>query len=124
MKNTFVRLTFLGFLSIILFNACVNLEKDELFVILVNNASYQCENNDRVDVKYYSISDKSLNFIKIILPDGKEHTLAQSVSASGARYTDERDLVWWVKGSAAKMDIRDENGDWKIKYSRCIVFTE
>lgn len=124
MNNIFLGTATLFYFFTILVIGCCFFKKNELSVLLISSAIYQCENNDRIDVKYYSLSDKSLNFIKVALPDGKVHTLAQSVSASGARYTNEKGLVWWVKGDAATMDLRDGNGDWKIKHTRCRISAE
>ncbi|MEN6622072.1 MAG: MliC family protein, partial [Smithella sp.] len=88
------------------------------------SAAYRCENGDRVLAKYFSLSDNSLNFVKIILPDGKEHTLPQGLSASGARYTDDRELVWWIKGDSARLEVRDNEGNWQPKYNDCNVLPD
>jgi len=81
--------------------------------------TYQAENGDRITAKYYSLSDKSLDFVKVTLPGGKEYTLPCVLSASGARYTDDRELVWWTKGDTAQAEKRDESGEWKTLYSEC-----
>lgn len=82
---------------------------------------YQCENGDRIVAKYYSLSDGSLNFVKLIFSDGKKQTLPQALSASGARYTDDRELVWWIKGDSARVESRDGEGIWQPKYNDCKV---
>ena len=46
--------------------------------------------------RYGSLADGSLHFVKVEMPDGCVRTLPQAMSASGARYTDDRDLVWWT----------------------------
>jgi membrane-bound inhibitor of C-type lysozyme len=83
---------------------------------------YECENGDRITARYYSLSDGSLNFVKVLLPDSQEFTLPQVLSASGARYTDERMLTWWIKGDSARVEMRDQNGEWQAEYQSCQVF--
>jgi len=82
---------------------------------------YKCDNGDGITARYYSLSDGSLNFIKLILFDGKEQTLPQVISASGARYTDDRELIWWIKGDSARVEMRDSEGNWQSKYQECKV---
>ena len=81
--------------------------------------AYQCANDQKVQVSYYALSDDSLNFIKLALPDGKDYTLPQVVSASGARYTDEHEAVWWNKGSEGFVEVRGEQGEWQSAYTDC-----
>jgi len=81
---------------------------------------YGC-GTERVTARYYSLSDESLRFVKILLPDGREYTLPQVVSASGARYTDDMELLWWVKGDSAYAEMRDARGEWKVLYRECRV---
>ncbi len=85
---------------------------------------YACENGDRVLATYYQLSDGSLSFVKVRMPDGKEYTLPQVLSASGARYTDERELVWWIKGDSAFAKVRGDGSEWISKYRDCRVTNE
>ncbi|HOI73472.1 MAG TPA: MliC family protein [Syntrophales bacterium] len=85
---------------------------------------YACENGDRVLATYYQLSDGSLSFVKVRMPDGKVYTLPQALSASGSRYTDDRELVWWTKGDLAFAEVRDDNGEWTQKYRDCRVTSE
>ncbi len=80
---------------------------------------YQCENGLQIVARYYSLSDGSLNFAKVKLPDGKEFTLPNVLSASGARYTNEVEKVWWTKGDSAFLQARDRNGEWRTEYDNC-----
>lgn len=66
---------------------------------------------------YYQLSDQSLQFIKLSIPGMNEYTLPRSVSASGARYTQEMDIVWWEKGDSAFVQLRNINGDWETAYT-------
>ena len=83
---------------------------------------YRCENGDRIVARYYSLSDGSLHFVKVLLPDGREYTLPQVLSASGARYTDDRMVTWWIKGDSVRVEMRDPNGEWQPQYKSCHVF--
>lgn len=67
-----------------------------------------------VRADYYSLSDGSLSFVKVSLGDGTVLTLPNSVSASGARYTDDREYVWWEKGDVAVLEKRDESGEFRV----------
>jgi membrane-bound inhibitor of C-type lysozyme len=61
--------------------------------------------------------------VKVALPDGAVLTLPNGVSASGARYTDEREYVWWEKGGTAVLEKRDESGEFRAigEYSQTDV---
>jgi len=80
---------------------------------------YLCDNGDRIVVRYYTLSDESLRFVKVLFPDGTEYTLPQVLSASGARYTDDIELLWWVKGDDAYVEKRNGAGEWKQLYTEC-----
>ena len=82
---------------------------------------YACANGDRLVARYFSLSDDSLRFVKILFPDGREYTLPQVISGSGARYTDDGELLWWIKGDEARAEVRDENGEWKELCGECRV---
>lgn len=74
--------------------------------------AYRCDNGDRVVARYYGLADGSLHFVRLSFPGG-EYTLPQLLSASGARYSDEARLVWWVKGDEVRVESRDEEGEWR-----------
>lgn len=82
--------------------------------------TYHCENGTQIVARYYSLSDKSLDFVKVLLPDGKEYTLPQVLSGSGVRYSDDRELVWWTKGASAFAEMRDQNGEWQVRDNNCV----
>ncbi len=79
---------------------------------------------ERITARYYSLSDDSLSFVKVTMPDGKIYTLPNVVSASGARYSDDRELVWWTKGDTAFAEKRGEDGQWKTVYTDCRVIAK
>lgn len=103
---------------------CVGMMSCGLTVAGGGPVIYRCENGDLITAKYFWLSDHSLDFVKVTMPDGHEHTLPHVVSASGSRYTDDHQLVWWAKGDAALVEIRDENGKWQIKYQHCKEISE
>jgi membrane-bound inhibitor of C-type lysozyme len=78
--------------------------------------NYESDHGDRIIARYFTLSDHSLDFVKVTLPGSKEYTLPQVLSASGVRYTDDRELVWWTKGNTAFAEVRDKNGQWIRKY--------
>lgn len=75
-------------------------------------------------VRYGQLADGSLNFVRITMPDGKPYTLPQVLSASGVRYTDERELVWWLHQDKARIDQRDANGEWKTIFQDLVELTK
>jgi membrane-bound inhibitor of C-type lysozyme len=81
--------------------------------------AYRCGNGEQIEARYYALSDNSLDFVKVRIPDGKVYTLPRVLSASGARYTDDMELVWWTKGDSAFAEMRDANGDWQTRYDNC-----
>lgn len=78
---------------------------------------YRSDNGDHFVARYGSLSDGSLHFVKVEMPNGQEYTLPQVVSASGVRYTDERELVWWTHQGTVRVDVRDADGNWETRYS-------
>jgi membrane-bound inhibitor of C-type lysozyme len=78
---------------------------------------YQSDTGERFVARYGTLSDGSLYFVKVKMPDGKEYTLPQVVSGSGVRYTDEREIVWWSHHGTVRVDVRDAEGKWNTRYS-------
>ena len=111
-------LALLGLGTLTLLSGC-DLGAGKLGVTGGDPVTYLCEQNQKVQVRYFSLSDESLNFIKLSLPDGKDYTLPQAVSASGARYTDEHEAVWWNKGDEGFVELRDQDGEWQTAYNDC-----
>ena len=85
---------------------------------------YRCGNGEKIVARYYSLSDDSLHFVKVTMPGGKVYTLPNVLSASGARYTNEIELVWWTKGRTAFVQERDKNGDWQVTIDNCKEMNE
>jgi len=103
--------------------ACTGLARNgregSLRALVTSSGTYLCAGGERIQVTYYRLSDNSLDFVKVIFPGGKERTLPNAVSASGARYTDERELVWWTKGDTAFVQTRGPDGKWHISSKDC-----
>lgn len=112
------KLSLLGLGALLLLGGC-EAGAGKLTVTGGDPISYLCEQNKKVQVRYFSLSDDSLNFIKLALPDGKDYTLPQAVSASGTRYTDDHEVVWWNKGKEGFVEMRDEAGEWQSLYNDC-----
>ncbi len=98
---------------------CAGIQPETMTVVGGKQVTYRCEGGVRIVARYFSLSDESLHFVKVWMPSGKEYTLPQAVSASGARYTDERELVWWNKGDTAFVKMRDRQGRWQVIYRTC-----
>ena len=77
---------------------------------------YESGTGERFAARYGSLSDGSLHFVKIKMPDGHEYTLPQVISGSGARYTDEKEIVWWEHHGTVRVDVRTSDGKWVTKY--------
>ena len=91
---------------------------NELTVLGGEQLTYQCEDKTRVIVKYYSLSDSSLGFVKLGLKNELEITLARTFSASGERYSNEA-VEWSVKGSRAFVQIRNQDKKWEFMHRDC-----
>ena len=87
-----------------------------LTVVLGPPEYYRSRSGERYVARYGRLSDGSLDFVKVTMPDGREVTLPQAVSASGARYTDDRELVWWEHQGAIRVDVRGADGAWVIGF--------
>ncbi len=104
-------------LILLLWGCAAGPQKTVLTVELGPPVYYRGDNGDLFVARYGSLSDRSLYFVKVIMPDRQEYTLPQIVSASGVRYTDEREIVWWTHKGTVRVDVRDEQGEWMTKYS-------
>lgn len=100
---------------------CTSGQKEQLEVTGGEPVIYQCETGEQIVARFYSLSDSSLDFVKLSLPDNKKYTLPRVISASGVRYTDDRDIVFWMKGETAFVQKRDQNGEWQMLYDNCRI---
>jgi membrane-bound inhibitor of C-type lysozyme len=103
---------------------CQATEQAGLTVLGGDPVIYTADDGSQITARYYTLSDSSLHFVKVLLPDGQAYTLPQSVSGSGARYTDDMMLTWWIKGDSASVEMRDDDGQWQTIYAHCHVENE
>ncbi|SIQ59740.1 Membrane-bound inhibitor of C-type lysozyme [Aeromonas sp. RU39B] len=92
---------------------------DSLSVKGGDPVQYQCEGGETITVRYFSLTDDSLNFIKLTLPENQQVTLPQVVSGSGARYSDGHDWSWWSKGQGGFVEQPDDSGEWQTAFGAC-----
>jgi len=119
MKKNFAVLLTIALVCVLSLYAFAGAAEQPLSVTGGEPVVYDCNNGDEVVARYYMLSDESLRFVKLLLPDGTEYTLPQVLSGSGARYTDDIELLWWIKGDDAYVEKRDETGEWRPLYSEC-----
>ena len=108
---------FIAILALSMSSCVTNSQEKIPTVNLGPTVYYKSETGEQFVAKYGSLSDGSLNFVKLKMPDGQEYTLPQAISGSGARYTDDRSIVWWEHHRTVRVDVRDSEGKWKTKYS-------
>ena len=94
----------------------ISSSKTSLTVNLGPPVHYTSETGKQFVARYGSLSDNSLHFVKLTMPDGQEYTLPQVVSGSGVRYTDDREIVWWTHQNTVRVDVRDDDGKWVTRY--------
>ena len=114
-KSTFFMIGVALFLCV-----CVTVSakaKEALTVEIGPVIHYESKDGKKFTARYGSLSDGSLHFVKITMPDGNKYTLPQVISGSGVRYTDEREVVWWTHQGTVRVDARDSEGKWVTKYS-------
>jgi len=113
-----IRRMFLIILAVSLCSCATNSQEKVPTVDIGPPVYYKSETGEHFEARYGSLSDGSLNFVKVKMPDGRKYTLHQAISGSGARYTDDREIVWWEHQGTVRVDVRDAEGNWKTKYSR------
>ena len=108
---------FLSLIAGFLCSCATSPAKGSLTVNLGPPVHYRSESGQQFVARYGSLSDGSLHFVKLTMPDGQEYTLPQVISGSGVRYTDEREIVWWTHQGTVRVDVRDAEGKWTTRYS-------
>ncbi|QTQ13404.1 MliC family protein [Treponema parvum] len=87
-------------------------ESSDLSVIVTGSEEYVSASGKKLSVKFYSLSDQSLDFIKVQDAEGNKFTCAHVISASGARYSNEISHEFWFKGDSLSVFVSDGNGSW------------
>lgn len=90
-----------------------------LSVVQGETIRYRCGGGQMIEASYGSLSDQSLSFVRLRLPDGRRLTLPQVASGSGARYSADQAFTWWTKGNGGFLQERDDNGEWRITLDAC-----
>ncbi|MBL6798692.1 MAG: MliC family protein [Synechococcus sp. BS307-5m-G39] len=90
-----------------------------LSVVQGETIRYRCGGGQIIEARYGSLSDQSLAFVRLRLPDGRRLTLPQVASASGARYSADQAVTWWSKGNSGFLQERGDNGEWRITLDAC-----
>ena len=91
----------------------------EAELIRSSSVRYHCRGGERVEATYFRLRDRSLTFVRLKLPDGRLLTLPQLASASGARFSADRDVTWWIKGQTGFLQQRDSRGEWQVSLRSC-----
>lgn len=115
MSSTLVR-TASTFIITLTLAACSTV--NNLNVIHISDVTYQCEQNPNFFVRYFSLSDKSLSFVKLQLDNNHQITLPQQPSASGGSYTN-GSIKWITKGTSGMLEVIDQNQTWQTMLADC-----
>ena len=91
---------------------------NNLNVIHISDVTYQCEQNPNLFVRYFSLSDKSLSFVKIQLDNNSKVTLPQQPSASGVSYSN-GSIKWVTKGTSGMLEVMDQDQTWQTMLADC-----
>lgn len=103
--------------ALLILAACATTPREaELGVRLGPPVHYRSPAGETFVARYGALSDGSLSFVRLTLPDGRRYTLPQALSASGARYTDGRELVWWEHQGKVRVETRNAAGGWTAPY--------
>ena len=102
-----------------LWNSFIAVKAEEPRLQQRASMSYRCSGGERLETTYYELRDRSLAFVRLRLPDGRQLTLPQIALASGARFSADRELTWWIKGNSGFLQQRDSEGEWRVTLKDC-----
>jgi len=115
MKSEYrIKITLWIITIVVLIIGCVGNNFKNITVIMGKRNYYENNTGEIIEAVFCELSDKSLHFVKLEMPDGKEYTLPQLLSGSGARYSDEREIEFWIKGNNATIKKRNIDGEFEI----------
>jgi len=90
---------------------------------LATEVTYACENNKSIKAAFYQGELKPVppgempkpsGRVELVLSDGRNFDLAQTISADGGRYANsDESFVFWVKGNGAMVLENNEEKDYK-----------
>lgn len=130
-------LTFIFLVMVLIVGALIFLLKtaepvaidDEVVIAepeLINRYTYLCKDGKNIDASFFeAVASTSLTgqrvlggSAKLVLSDGRNYDLPQTISASGVRYaTANEDFVFWTKGNGAL--VLEDNAE--KNYLNCIL---
>lgn len=93
---------------------------------LISRFTYMCKDDKSIDASFYEgVASTSLSgqvvpsgIAKVVLSDGRNYELPQTISASGVRYaTPNEDFVFWTKGNGAL--VLEDNAE--KNYLNCVL---
>jgi len=94
---------------------------------LITEVTYLCDNNKTIKAAFYKGEPKPVQpgemtipsgMVKLVLSDGRNLDLAQTISADGGRYANsDESFVFWSKGNGAMVLENNAEKDYK----NCIV---
>lgn len=100
------------FAILLLLTGCGN-----TLTVVQRDISTWTDDSITVQASHYNLSDGSMAFVKLDIPNMGSYTLPQVLSGDGTRYTVDMNIVWWEKGNTAIIQTRDDNGEWQTAYT-------
>lgn len=129
MKKTFIIVLLIIIIGVAIWYVNEKEDKDS-DMSLINQVTYNCDNNKTIEAAFYKGEDIPVELgeppiptgkVKLVLSDGRNFNLPQTISASGVRYANhDESFVFWSKGDGA---LVLENGMEK-DYTNCIILIE
>ena len=92
---------------------------EEAELIHGSTIRYRCSGGEQLEATYFRLRDRSLAFVRLRIPGGRQLTLPQLASGSGARFSADRDVTWWIKGESGFLQQRDSKGEWSVSLKNC-----
>ena len=97
---------------------------------LITQVDYSCNNNKTINAAFYKGEEKAVQpgempipsgSARIVLSDGRNFDLLQTISADGARYANsDESFIFWSKGDGALILENDEEKD----YVGCMILAK
>lgn len=101
--------------------------KDKPALIPMSEATYVCNEGRRIEATFYKGEEKQIELgemsvpsgsVKVVLSDGRNFNLSQTISADGGRYTNrDESFVFWIKGDTVLVLENSIEKD----YSGCVL---
>ena len=101
-------------------SACSSLSAPLLTVIKHPTRAFLCDGAHQITITHFQLSDQSLAFAKIQLPELPEFTLPQVNSASGITYAN-GSVQWTEKGKEASVWVLEKKDEWQPLFRDCMA---